>query len=92
MFPRDLEGQSLKLMDAIAALVGALDNPRVVQSIIFPMDDRHAEYRPSEFAAFGDALLWALEQQFGAAFTPELKQAWSTLHETVQNEMLNGIR
>jgi len=36
---------------------------------------QHAQFgvKPLHFVAFGDALIWSLEQQFGAAFnTPEL--------------------
>jgi hemoglobin-like flavoprotein len=42
----------------------------------------------SHLAAFGDALLWTLEHQFGSSFTPELRQAWAALYEAVQSDML----
>jgi Globin len=42
------------------------------------------------FAAFGDALIWGLEQQFGAAFTPEMKEAWIKLYDDVQREMMRA--
>jgi len=39
------------------------------------------------------SLLWSLERQFGAAFTPELREAWRALYATVQVEMLRaGMR
>jgi metal-sulfur cluster biosynthetic enzyme len=41
-------------------------------------------------AAFGDALIWGLEQQFGAAFTPEMKEAWIKLYDDVQREMMRA--
>ena len=44
--------------------------------------------KSSHFVAFGDALIWSLEKQFGAAFTPELKEAWIELYRNVQSEML----
>jgi hemoglobin-like flavoprotein len=43
--------------------------------------------RTSQYDAFGEALLWSLEKQFGAAFTPELKEAWTVLYRTVRKEM-----
>jgi hemoglobin-like flavoprotein len=46
--------------------------------------------RPAHFVAFGEALIWGLEQQFGPAFTPELKQAWITLYDAVQEEMIRA--
>jgi hypothetical protein len=35
-------------------------------------------------------LIWGLEQQFGAAFTPELKEAWIKLYDDVQREMMRA--
>jgi hypothetical protein len=42
------------------------------------------------FAAFGDAMVWSLEQQFGSAFTPELRAAWIALYDGVQSEMIRA--
>jgi hemoglobin-like flavoprotein len=72
-----MERQHLKLMDMIAAIVGALDKREIFQSIIRHTGRQHAQFgvKSSHFVAFGDALIWSLEKQFGAAFTPELKEA-----------------
>jgi hemoglobin-like flavoprotein len=92
MFSSDLERQQLKLMDMIAALVGALDQRDLFQSLISHSGRQHAKLgvRAAQYAAFGEALIWSMERQFGAAFTPELKQAWSTLYATVQTEMMRA--
>jgi len=86
-----MERQHLKLMDMIAAIVGALDKRELFQSIIIRHTGRqHAQFgvKSSHFVAFGDALIWSLEMQFGAAFTPTLKDAWIELYGNVQSEML----
>jgi hemoglobin-like flavoprotein len=90
LFPSDMERQHLKLMDMIAAIVGALDKREIFQSIIRHTGRQHAQFgvNPSHFVAFGDALIWSLEKQFGAAFTPKLKEAWIELYRNVQSEML----
>jgi len=82
-----MERQHLKLMDMIAAIVGALDNREMFQSIISHSGRQHAQFgaRPFHFAAFGDALIWGLEQQFGAAFTPEL------LQETLSRGLIRNL-
>jgi hemoglobin-like flavoprotein len=92
LFPSDMERQHLKLMDTIAALVGTLDNQALFQSIITHTARQHARFgvTSSQLNAFGDALISSLEQQFGPAFTPELKQAWIALYATIQTEMLSG--
>ena len=90
LFSNDLERQHLKLMDMIAAIVGALDKRELFQSLISHSGRQHAQFgvKSSHFVAFGDALIWSLEQQFGAAFTPELREAWVALYDAVQNKMM----
>jgi hemoglobin-like flavoprotein len=85
LFPRDMERQQLKLMDMIAALVGALDQHELFQSLITHSGRQHAEFgvQSSQYAALGEALIWSFEQQFGPSFTPELREAWEALYATV---------
>jgi hemoglobin-like flavoprotein len=92
LFPGDMERQHLKLMDMIAAIVGALDERELFQSIISHTGRQHAHFgvSPSHFVAFRDALIWGLEQQFGSAFTSEMREAWTTLYDAVQNEMIRA--
>jgi hemoglobin-like flavoprotein len=90
LFPNDMERQYLKLMDTIAAIVGGLNDRSLFQSIISHTACQHARFgvTASQLAAFGDALLWGLEQQFGSTFTSELRQAWIELYEDVQTQMI----
>ncbi|SRR6266567_5648210 len=92
LFRSDMERQYRKLMDMIAAIVGTLDKREIFQSIISHSGRQHAQFgaKPMHFAAFGDALIWGLEQQFGAAFTPEMKEAWIKLYDDVQREMMRA--
>ena len=94
LFSNDMEKQHLKLMDTIAAIIGALDEREIFQSIISHTGRKHAQFgvQPSHFVAFGDALMWGLQQQFGPAFTPELKQAWIALYDAVQREMISAAK
>jgi hemoglobin-like flavoprotein len=94
LFPSDMERQQLKLMDAIAAIVGALDKREMFQSIITQTGRRHSQFgvQPSHFVAFGDALMWGLQQQLGSAFTSQVKQAWIVLYDEVQTEMLRAAK
>jgi hemoglobin-like flavoprotein len=94
LFPQDIARQQLKLMDMIAAIVGALDQREIFQSIISYSGRQHAQFgvQRTHFVAFGKALIWSLEQQFGTAFTPELKQAWTMLYNAVQNEMTRAAQ
>jgi hemoglobin-like flavoprotein len=92
LFPDDMEKQRLKLVDMIAALVGALDQRELFQSLITHSGRQHAEFgvTPSHYVAFGEALMGSLERQFGATFTPELRAAWSALYAVVRDEMVRA--
>ena len=94
LFPTDMERQYLKLMDTIAAIVGALNNPALFQSIMGHTARQHARFgvTATQLDAFGEALIWCLEQQFGSAFTSELRGAWIELYEEVQSAMLNAAK
>ena len=94
LFPDDMERQQLKLMDTIAALVGTLDRRELFQSIISHTGRKHADLgvQTSHFAAFGEALIWGLQQQFGPAFTPEMRQAWRVLYDAVQDDMMRAAQ
>jgi hemoglobin-like flavoprotein len=93
MFPDEMGEQQRKLMDTIALLVGVLDNPDLFHSVGRPIGRWHVQLgvTSSHLAAFGDALLWTLEHQFGSAFTPELRQAWAALYEAVRSDMLPAV-
>jgi hemoglobin-like flavoprotein len=92
MFPRDMDRQKLKLMNMIAALVGALDQRELFQSLIRRSGRQHVGFgvKPSQYGALGEALIWSFERQFGVAFTPELREAWKELYSIVQEAMLRA--
>jgi hemoglobin-like flavoprotein len=94
LFPDDMERQQLKLMDTIAAIVATLDQGEIFQSIISHTGRKHADFgvQTSHFIAFGDALIWGLQRQFGPAFTPEMQQAWIVLYDAIQAEMIDAAK
>src|SRR5262252_10565597 len=67
LFPNDMERQRLKLMDMIAALVGALDQQEMFQSLIEHSGRLHAGFgvQPSQYVAFGEALIWRSNDNSG---------------------------
>jgi hemoglobin-like flavoprotein len=64
------------------------------QSLIRHSAHQHARLgvKSSHFVAFGEALIWSLQQQFGPAFTPEVREAWTALYASVKNEMMGVQR
>ena len=59
LFPDDMERLHLKLMDTMAAIVGALNNDTLCRSIISHTARQHRRIgvTSSQLAAFGDALV-----------------------------------
>ena len=90
LFPEDLTEQKKKLMSMIARVVSALrDLPSVVPAIQ-ELGRRHVGYgvTKEDYAIVGSALLWTLEQGLGAAWTPEVKDAWVAAYTVLSNTMI----
>ena len=82
LFPDDLTEQRRKLMATLGMVVKAL--PKLAQIIpnVQALGRRHAAYGvlPEHYAIVGSALLWTLEQGLGDAFTPDVRDAWTTAY------------
>ena len=78
LFKGDIKQQALMLMTAIGLAVKGLDRPDSIEAAVKALGNRHRGYgvSPNDYPKFGAALLWALEQSMGDAFTPDVKDAW----------------
>jgi hemoglobin-like flavoprotein len=90
LFADDLGPQKIKLMDTMTVIIGYLDNPSMFGSIISHSGKQHQRFgaRIEHYAGFRNALMEGLKLQFGAAFTPELEEAWTALYDEVRQEMI----
>src|SRR5215813_14251301 len=60
---------------------------------LFPNDMERQQLKLMDtIAALGEALIWGLQQQFGPAFTPEMRQAWLVLYDAVQGDMMRAAQ
>ena len=89
LFKGDLKKQALMLMTVIGLAVRSLDRPEAVESSVRALGQRHFGYGVSapDYNTFGAALIWALEQVLGDAFTPEVKQAWIQAYDLLSGAM-----
>lgn len=78
LFKGDLKTQARMVMTAIGLAVAGLDRPDGLSDQVKALGSRHISYgvQPRDVNTFGAALIWALEQALGPAFTPEVKDAW----------------
>lgn len=94
LFRADLAVQGQKLMASIAMVVRELDRLDVILTDVKAMARRHVTYGVQErhYAVVGDALLWTLEKVLGAAFTAEVREAWSAAYSTLAGAMIAAAR
>jgi nitric oxide dioxygenase len=89
MFPADLAEQKKKLMAMLGTAVASLNRLDTLVPVLRALGQRHARYgvKAEHYASVGSALLWTLEKGLGAAFTPDVKDAWATAYILVWTTM-----
>jgi hemoglobin-like flavoprotein len=78
-----------KFLQTVDALVQALDYPPELIEDLQALSRRHVDYGVSlpQYETVGAALLWALEQGLGDAWTPDVKRAWTELYSFIGGVM-----
>jgi hemoglobin-like flavoprotein len=94
MFNVDLAPQRQKLAQMLTAAVKGLDRPEQLIPVVRELGRRHATYGVADvhYDTVGAALLWTLAQQFGAAFTPEIEDAWTAVYTLLAATMKDAAR
>jgi hemoglobin-like flavoprotein len=92
MFRGDLTEQGRKLMQMLSFAVSSLRRLEQIVPAVEDLGRRHASYgvRDQHYATVAAALLWTLEQDLGAGFTPEVKAAWVAMYGIVTSAMQRG--
>ncbi|MGJ5202593.1 globin family protein [Bradyrhizobium sp. HKCCYLR20261] len=90
MFPEDLTEQRKKLMATLALVVNGLSNLPAILPAASALAKRHVGYgaKPEHYPIVGSALLWTLEKGLGAAWTPDVADAWTAAYGTLSGFMI----
>jgi hemoglobin-like flavoprotein len=93
LFPPELREQRKKLLQALHFTVSTLDSPERLLPVLEDLGRMHRRYgvRDADFDTVGEALLWALKQGLGTAFTPEVREAWATAYAVVSDVMRDAL-
>ena len=85
----DMREQGVKLIGAIAMIVGALSRLDTISRDVRKLAHHHQGYgvEPHHYDSVGAALLWTLAQGLGSAFTPELRDAWAAAYAILSDAM-----
>lgn len=90
MFPTDMTEQKKKLVAMLATAVNNLDRwDEAVLPHVAELGKRHAAYRvePTHYDAVGQALIDTLREGLGAAFTPDVHDAWVACYLQIAGAM-----
>ncbi|MEW6158472.1 MAG: globin family protein [Verrucomicrobiota bacterium] len=89
LFKTDIQEQGRKLTTMITVAVRGLNDLARLVPAVEDLGRRHVAYgvEDEHYATVGSALLWTLEQGLGAAFTPEVKEAWATVYGALADTM-----
>ena len=89
LFKGDMTAQGRKLMTMIKTALNGLDDPGALIPALEDLGRRHAGYgvKDANYATFGEAWSWMLEQRLGDDFTLETRGAWSTVYTLIARVM-----
>ena len=92
MFKGDMTEQRRKLMVMLTAAVKGLPRLDRLIPVLEDLGRRHVHYGVVDrhYETVGEALLWTLEKGLGSAFTPEVKDAWTTVYGVLASTMKAG--
>lgn len=92
MFTGDMTEQRRKLMVMLTAAVKGLPRLDRLIPVLEDLGRRHVHYGVVDrhYETVGEALLWTLEKGLGTAFTPEVKEAWTTVYGVLASTMKAG--
>lgn len=89
LFQGDMQAQGRKLMQMLTVAVRGLDDVGTLLPAVGALGQRHAQYgvEDEHYQTVGAALLWTLEEELGAKFTPEVKEAWTEVYGILAEAM-----
>lgn len=92
LFPDDMTGQKIKLMDTLASMVSFMTHPDMFASVARQVGRRHAAYGAlsAHYGPVGDCLLSSLHRVLGPRFTPEVREAWAALYGEIAAVLIAG--
>lgn len=94
LFHGDMREQGRKLMATLTLVVDSIAQLDELLPMVRELGVRHANYRVEErhYATVGDALVWALAQAVGPAFTPATRAAWKKAYDILARTMIEAAR
>jgi len=92
LFPSDMNLQRMKLVQTLGVVAAGLDQPEVLIGTLEELGARHRGYgvKFAHYVEVGEALIAALAEVNGPAFTGSARSAWHRLYAWVAEQMRRG--
>jgi hemoglobin-like flavoprotein len=90
LFKGNIDDQATKLMQMVDVAVSKLDEPDVLLPALAQLGKRHLGYgvQSEHYEVVGSALLKTIEQGLGPAFTPPVRDAWTSVYGVMAQVMV----
>ncbi len=94
LFRGDMKVQGRKLLSFIGAAISSLGSVDNIIPGLQELGRKHLDYgvKDSDYDTFGAALIWALEQGLGEAFSVDVCDAWIQTYELLAGVMKNAAK
>lgn len=92
MFREDLEGQGMRFLSTLSAIVVYLDRPDEMSGRLADLGQSHRAMgvKAADFEPMGQALIDTLERAMEGNFTPEMRTAWEAGFDTISDSLMQG--
>ena len=89
LFGDDMQTQSEKFITMLSIIIEGVNRCERLAPIVQDLGYRHTYYgvKPAHYPKGGTALIWAIEQTLGEAFTEEMRAAWEQVYDMLANTM-----
>lgn len=93
LFRGDMAKQGIKLMTTLQLAVGVLDDPAQIIPALQHLARTHLAYgvRDEHYTTVGSALLDALADAEGEAFTADLRESWAAAYALLSGVMREAV-
>jgi hemoglobin-like flavoprotein len=92
LFKIDMTEQSKKLVSMLETIVESIDDWEQIVPVLRELGQRHVTYgvKPEHYDTLCSALVWAFGQALQPGFDDEVREAWTAVIQTVNEQMKIG--
>ncbi|MFY1635116.1 globin domain-containing protein [Solwaraspora sp. WMMB335] len=94
LFPVHMDGQRHRLIEAVVAAVGSIDDPEQFAGYLQSLGRAHRKFQvqPAYYSIFATSFVAALRTVAGDRWTIEYDQAWADALDLLTTNMITGAR